>query len=116
MRIMASMTCLLLLLGLLVTTQTFATGSPRVEGVGGDHHSLAMYYEEQAQLNNSKARDWDFAADYYQKFPGNYNGKRSATEHIATLRSVAEDFRKAAAHDEELAREHRSLMRKDVIE
>jgi hypothetical protein len=48
-----------------------------------DHHSLAMYYEEQAQLNKTKAQDWDFQADYDKKFPSAYSGTSTVAEHVA---------------------------------
>ena len=81
-----------------------------------DHHSLAMYYEEQARLNKTKAQDWDFQADYDKKFPSAYSGKSTEAEHVACLCAVAEDFRQDAKRNEALAAQQRSLMRKDVID
>ncbi len=105
-----------LVLGLLIAPQSFA-GSGGVESIGkapSDHHSLAIYYEEQAQINKSKAADWEFAASYYEKFPGEVSGKMTAAEHIAHCRSIAEDFKKLEQENRELAAKHRELMRKDL--
>ncbi|MBX3330778.1 MAG: hypothetical protein KF722_10285 [Nitrospira sp.] len=105
----------ILVCGLLMAGQSFA-GPGAVESIGkaqGDHHSLAVYYEEQAQINKTKAADWEFAATYYEKFPGEVSGKMSAAEHIAHCRSVSEDFKKLEQQNRELAAKHRELMRKD---
>ena len=60
-----------MVLGLLVATQSLA-GQPSIESLPSkgatDHHSLAMYYEEQAQLNKTKTQDWDFQVDYEKSF------------------------------------------------
>ena len=106
-----------MVLGLLIVNQSFAGGVPNIEGMGGkavgDHHQLTVYYDEQAQINKTKAQDWEFAADYYQKFPGEFTGKgESAAEHVAHCRAIAEDFRKAEQQNRELAAKHRELMRK----
>jgi hypothetical protein len=61
-------------------------------------------------LNKTKAQDWDFQADYYQKFPSAYSGKSTVAEHVTRLCAVAEDVRKDAKCSEELAAKHRSLM------
>lgn len=112
---------LFLVFGLLVATQSFAddSGTPGVHILGGkatgDHHSLVIYYEAQAQAAKSKAQDWDFAADYYEKFPSAFTGKMTAAEHVAHLRAVAEDFRKEAQRAQEQASKHHSLMRKDIF-
>ncbi|MDH4153886.1 MAG: hypothetical protein OEV01_08905 [Nitrospira sp.] len=105
----------LFFLGVVLTMQSHAGGSPMLEGKSAsDHHDLAMYYEEQAQQNKTKALDWEFAADYYDKFPDSYTGKMKVSEHVASLRETAGDFRKAAERDQELASKHRALMRKGV--
>ena len=106
-----------MVLGLLIANQSFAGGHPNIESMGGkavgDHHQLAMYYDEQAQISKSKAQDWEFAADYYEKFPEMFAGKgESAAEHVAHCRAIAEDFKKAEQQNRELAAKHRSLMRK----
>jgi hypothetical protein len=102
-----------MVLGLLVAAQSFA-GQASIETLPSrgvtDPHSLAMYDEEQAQLNKIKAQFWDFQADYYQKFPSAYSGKSTVTEHVVRLCAIAEDFRKDAKCNEELAAKHRSLM------
>lgn len=105
-----------IVLGLLTASQSFAGGGPNIEGMGGkavgDHHQLAMYYDEQAQINKTKAHDWEFAAEYYEKFPGEFTGKgMTAAEHVAHCRAIAEDFKKAEQQNRELAAKHRSLMR-----
>ena len=79
-------------LSLLTAIQTYAGGHPTLpEGAAGkpaaDHHDLALYYEEQAQLNKTKALDWDFLADYYQEFPSTFTGKMAISEHSAYARS-----------------------------
>ncbi len=106
-----------MVVGLLMANQSFAGGTPNIESMGGkavgDHHQLTMYYDEQAQIAKSKAQDWEFAADYYEKFPGEFTGKgMTASEHIAHCRAIAEDFKKAEQQNRELAAKHRSLMRK----
>lgn len=104
-------------LGLLIANQSFAGGHPNIESMGGkavgDHYSLATYYDEQAQMNKTKAQDWEFAADYYERFPGDFSGKgMSVAEHVAHCRAIAEDFKKAEQQNRELAAKHRALMRK----
>lgn len=110
------MGAVVMVFGLLIAAQSFA-GPGAVESMGkapGDHHSLAIYYEEQAQMNKSKAADWEFAATYYEKFPGEVSGKMTAAEHVAHCRSIAEDFKKLEQQNRELAAKHRELMRKDL--
>lgn len=103
-----------LFIGVVLATSGYAGGHPTIpDKATGDHHDLAMYYEEEAQKNKSRALDWEFAADYFEKFPDAYTGKMKASEHLAALRETAADFRKAAEKDQELARKHRDLMRKD---
>ncbi len=105
----------LLFLGLTLATQSYAGGHPKLEDKAtSDHHDLAMFYEEQAQMNKSKALDWEFAADYFEKFPDAYTGKMKVSEHVTSLREAAGDFRKAAEKDQELASKHRALMRRGV--
>lgn len=103
----------LLFLSVILTTQSDAGGHPKLEDTAtSDHRELAMFYEEQAQMNKTKALDWEFQADYLEKFPDTYTGKSKVSEHVASLRETAADFRKAAEKDQELAGKHRSLMRK----
>jgi hypothetical protein len=105
----------LLFLGLILGTQSYAGGHPTIADKGtSDHHDLAMYYEEEAQKNKTKALDWEFAADYFEKFPDAYTGKMKVSEHVASLREAAADFRKTAEKDQELASKHRALMRRGV--
>ena len=117
--LLAKWTCAFMVLGFLIATQSFAGGASGAEGMlskmQGDHHSLAMYYEEQAQINKTKAANWEFAADYYEKFPGEVSGKgMTAAEHVAHCRAIAEDFKKAEKQNRELAEKHRSMMRMGV--
>lgn len=105
----------LLFLGVLSTTQSYAGGHPTIADKGtNDHHDLAMFYEEQAQMNKTKALDWEFAADYFEKFPDAYTGKMKVAEHVASLREAAEEFRKTAEKDQQLASKHRAMMRQGV--
>ena len=104
-----------LVLGFLVATQSFASDlEGKLGKATGDHYAISSYYDEQAQVAKSKAENWDFAADYYQKFPGEVSGKMTAAEHIAHLRSVAEDLRKDEQHYRDMARKHRKMTRVDV--
>jgi hypothetical protein len=99
-----------LVLGLLVAMQGFAQ-TP--EGtMAGDHMKLSMYYEQQAQDLKTKAQQWEFAAEYYEKFPAEVSGKMTASEHIAHCKAIAADFRKAMKDNLDLAAKHRDLMRK----
>jgi len=105
----------LLFITLLLATQSEAGGHPKLADTAtSDHHDLAMYYEEEAQKNKSKALDWEFAADYFEKFPDTYTGKMKVSEHIASLREAAADFRKTAEKDQQLASKHRAMMRQGV--
>jgi hypothetical protein len=105
----------LLFIGMVLATQSYAGGHPTIGDKGtSDHHDLAMYYEEEAQKNKSKALDWEFAADYFEKFPDTYTGKMKVSEHIASLREAAEDFRKTAEKNQQLASKHRAMMRQGV--
>ena len=104
-----------LVLGFLVATQSFASDlEGKLGKATGDHYAISSYYDEQAQVAKSKAENWDFAADYYQKFPGEVSGKMTAAEHIAHLRSVAEDLRKDEQHYRDMAKKHRKMTRVDV--
>jgi hypothetical protein len=108
-------TCAFLALGLLIVSQSFA-GHPLEHMIGkgqGDHRLLVMQYEEMAQADLAKAENWDFVADYYEKFPKEYSGTTmTVKEHIAHVRSVAEDFRKQAQQHRDLAAKHRAMERK----
>lgn len=110
----------LVVFGSFAATQSFAGGhgDPHITDKSkgaGDHHDMMMYYEEQEQTAKSKAKDWEFAADYYEKFPAAFTGKMSVSEHVAHCRSIAEEFKKDAQRYGELAEKHRSLMRKDFM-
>lgn len=99
-------------LGLLVAMQSFAQ---MPEGtMAGDHMKLAMYYEQQALDMKAKAQNWEFAADYYEKFPAEVSGKMTASEHIAHCKAIAADFRKSMQNNLDLAARHRNLIRSGV--
>ncbi|NWF72423.1 MAG: hypothetical protein HXY51_05140 [Nitrospirae bacterium] len=104
--------CGFLVLGLLIATQSFAempSGS-----MATDHLKLSMYYDQQALDLKAKAENWEFAADYYEKFPAEVSGKMNASEHIAHCKAIAADFRKAMKENKELADKHRALVRSGV--
>ncbi|HEY6262289.1 MAG TPA: hypothetical protein VIW47_11895 [Nitrospiraceae bacterium] len=109
-------TCTFLALGLVVAMQSFAASADVPEGIppGGvkTHFTVALQYEELAQINKAKADNWEFMADYYEKFPKEYNDKSmSLKEHIAHLRAIAADFRKVEEQDRALAKKHHYLAR-----
>src|ERR1041384_4164256 len=109
-------TCTFLALGLVVAMQSFAASADVPEGVvpGGvkTHFTVALQYEELAQINKSKADNWEFMADYIEKFPKEYHDPSvTLKEHIAQLRAIAADFRKTEEEDQALAKKHRGLAR-----
>ena len=108
--------CAFLVLGLLAAVPTFAASGDSTEGIsqGGikTHFSVALQYEELAQINKSKADNWEFMADYIEKFPKEYHDPSvPLKEHIAQLRAIAADFRKTEEQDRALAKKHHSLAR-----
>lgn len=109
-------TCAFLTCGLLLAIQ--ATAGPndvsdnQLPGGMKTHFTLALQYEELAQSNKSKADNWEFMADYFEKFPKEYNDPSTPVkEHIAQLRAVAAEFRKTEETDRELAKKHYSMAR-----
>ena len=109
MRLTVKWTGAFLVLGLLVAMQTFAQTPAGT--MSGDHMQLAMYYEQQAQDMKAKAQMWEFAGEYYEKFPAEVSGKMTASEHIAHCKAIAADFRKAMKDNQELASKHRAMIR-----
>lgn len=106
-------TCAFLVLGLLVTMQSFADEISMPAGnMAGDHMQLMMYYDHMAKDLKAKAEHWEFAAEYYEKFPAKNIEGMTASEHIAHTRAIAADFRKEMKENMELATKHRDLMRK----
>ena len=108
--------CASLVLGLLASGQTFAASGDSPDGIvpGGvkTHFTLAVQYEELAQINKSKADNWEFMADYFEKFPKEYHDpSMPLKEHIAQLRAIAEDFRKTEEQDRALAKQHHYMAR-----
>lgn len=105
--------CAFLGLSLLIATQSFG-GHPLEKLIDkGDHQGLATHYTQEANDFKTKAEQWEFVAEYYEKFPGAFEGDSSkVSEHIAHLRAIAEDFRKAAHEARDLANQHRSLVRR----
>ncbi|MEO8341867.1 MAG: hypothetical protein ABI604_19555 [Nitrospirota bacterium] len=111
--------CAFLVLGLLPAMQTFAASGDSTEGIlkGGvkTHFSVAQQYEELAQINKSKADNWEFMANYIEKFPKEYHDTSiPLKEHIAQLRAIAADFRKTEEQDRALAEKHHSLARHGI--
>jgi hypothetical protein len=108
--------CVFLVLGLFAAMQTFAASDESPEGIvpGGvkTHFALAVQYEELAQINKSKADNWEFMADYIEKFPKEYHDPTMPLkEHIAQLRAIAADFRTTEKQDRALAKKHHDLAR-----
>jgi hypothetical protein len=101
-----------LVLGLLAAMQGFAQTPAGT--MAGDHRQLSMYYEQQAQDMKAKAQQWEFAAEYYEKFPAEVSGKMTASEHIAHCKAIAADFRKSMKDNLDLAAKHRDVIRVDV--
>jgi len=109
-------TCALLVLGLFATMQAFAGSSdiPPGQLPGGvkTHFTLALQYEELAQMNKSKADNWEFMAEYYEQFPKEYHDTSTPLkEHIAHLRTISAGFRKAEDQARESAKEHHYMAR-----
>ncbi len=108
----------ILLLGLLLATSSVAGVEPSLQEADGkparDHHALAMYYEEQAQMDKTNAEAWEFLAIHHANFPQEL-GVLNADDHIARCRTMAEDFRNLEKWHHKLALKHASLMRKDLI-
>lgn len=113
--------CAMVVLGLLGATPTLAGHTSVVSVVrvtddksAQDHHSLAMYYADQAQLDRRKAEEWEFLANHHANFPKTI-GTSNEDEYIARCRTMAEDFRNLEKWHHKLALKHIALMRKDVI-
>ena len=109
-------TCAVVVLSLLAPMHSFAASGDIPEGQlsGGvrTHFALALQYEERAQYNKSKADNWEFMADYYEKFPNEYHDtSMPVKEHIAQLRAIAADFRKTEEEDRVLAKKHHAMAR-----
>lgn len=106
-------TCLFVVLGFLVSMPAFAEDHLEALIKAGDHRKLEMYYLDEAKDLKTKADKWEFIAEYYEKFPEEYSGGvDNVHKHIANLRAMAEDYRKAMHEARDLASRHRSLMRK----
>jgi hypothetical protein len=107
-----------IILGLLFATQALAGRASLPEEPdgkpAGDHHSLAIYYEEQAQLDRTQAEEWDFLANHHETFQQEL-GALNVADQIARCRTMAEDFRNLEKWHHKLALKHMALMRKDVI-
>ncbi|MGH7184072.1 MAG: hypothetical protein ACREJN_19140 [Nitrospiraceae bacterium] len=112
--------CAFLVLGLLAAVHTFAASgdSPDDSTLPGGvktHFTLALHYEELAQINKSKADNWEFMADYIEKFPKEYHDTSiPLKEHIDQLRAIAEDFRKTEEQDWALAKKHHHMARHGI--
>lgn len=106
------LTCAFMVLGLLVAMPSFAAESLETMISKGDHEGLQGYYSQQAQEFKTKAENWEFAAEFYDKHPGDATGSTSAAQHIAHCRTIAESLRKAAHEARDLASQHYQLSRK----
>ena len=105
-------TCAFLVLGLLVAMQSFADEIAMPAGnMTGDHMQMMEYYDHQAKDLKAKAEHWEFAAEYYEKFPQKTVDGMTASEHIAHCRAIAADFRKAMKDNLGLAAKHSALVR-----
>jgi hypothetical protein len=114
-----------LLSGLLLATPSLAGRASVLQGMPvtpasdvqspTDHYSLAVYYEEQAQRDRSKADEWDFLANYHETFPEEFHGTSPVIDYVARCRAMAEDYRNLEKWHHKLAVKHTNLMRKDVI-
>lgn len=103
-----------LILGLLVSVPAFASDDLESLIKRGDHRKLEQYYLEEAKQMKTKADQWEFAAEYYEKFPHEYSGDAGNVEkHIANARAIADDYRKAMHEARDMASRHRSLIRKE---
>ena len=106
-------TCLFLALSFMVSMPAFAEDHLEALIKAGDHRQLEMYYLEEAKNLKTKADKWEFIAEYYEKFPEEYSGGgENVHKHIANLRAMADDYRKAMHEARDLASRHRFLMRK----
>jgi len=109
--------CAFMALGLLAAMQSSFAGTadiPDSQLPGGvkTHFTLALQYEELAQINKSKADNWEFMADYFEKYPKEYHDtSMPVKEHIAQLRAIAADFRKTEEEDRVLAKKHHYMAR-----
>lgn len=106
--------CAFVALGLLLGMQALAGPNDFADnqfpGRMKTHLAFALQYEELAQSNKSKADNWEFIADYFEKFPKEYRDPSTPVkEHIAQLRAVAAEYRKTEELDRELAKKHHSM-------
>jgi hypothetical protein len=108
--------CAFMALGLLPGTQAIAGPNDFADNQLPDgmktHLTFALQYEELAQSNKSKADNWEFMADYFEKFPKEYRDPSTPVkEHVAQLRAVAAEYRKTEELDRELAKKHHGMAR-----
>ena len=102
-------------LGLLMSMPAFASGDLQSQIKTGDHRKLEMDYLEKAKNLKIKADQWEFLAEYYEKFPQEYSGgSENVNRHITSLRAMAEDYRKAMHEARDVASRHHSLIRKGL--
>lgn len=73
-----------------------------------DHPCLANYYADQAQELRKKAKQWEFAAELYEKHP-EPDAKADTAQHPAHCWTIAQNYRKAADEADVLAMEHREM-------
>lgn len=110
---MGKQTCLFLTLSCLMSMPAFAAEDIQSLIQAGDHRKLEMHYLEEAKNLKAKADQWEFVAEYYEKFPQEYSGdSETVHKHIVNLRAMADDYRKAMHEARDLAARHHSLIRK----
>ncbi|MFO0698322.1 MAG: hypothetical protein U0236_03760 [Nitrospira sp.] len=106
-------TYLCLALGILMSMPAFASDDMESLIKAGDHRKLEMYYLEEAKNLKAKADQWEFVAEYYEKFPQEYSGdSANVPMHIVNVHAIADDYRKAMHEARDLAARHHSLLRK----
>jgi hypothetical protein len=112
---MIKWTSLFLVFGFLAATQSFAS-HPLDHEIGRgetDHRVLTMVFDEEADANKAKADQWDFVAEYYEKFPAEFSGsKMTVAEHIAHCREIADHYKRAEKQNREMAAKHRAMIRR----
>jgi len=110
---MRKWTYVFLALSVLMTMPVFAADDLEALIKAGDHRKLEMYYLEEAKGLKAKADQWEFVAEYYEKFPQEYSGDpETVHKHIVNVRAIADDYRKAMHEARDLAARHHSLIRK----
>ena len=74
-----------------------------------DHAGLVAYYQKEAEMHRTKAKQWSDAAHYYEQHREPH-GKLDPAQHAAHCRAVAELHQKAAVEADALAADHRAMV------